>query len=40
MGEYPELSQEDIAAIAIQRLVLESGVNLDQAVVTIEHLGT
>jgi hypothetical protein len=45
MGEYPPLSDQDIAAISQQRvsvehLTLESGLVLGDAVISIEHLGT
>lgn len=40
IGEYPELSERDIAAIGLQRLTLESGLTLEHAVVTIEHPAT
>lgn len=44
MGEYPPLSEQDIAAISQQRvtvgkLTLESGLVLEDAVINIEHLG-
>lgn len=46
MGEYPPLSEQDIAAISQQqrvtvgKLTLESGLILDDLVINIEHLGT
>lgn len=40
MGEYPALSEQEIIAIGLQKLTLESGMNLEHAVITIEHLGT
>jgi hypothetical protein len=40
MGEYPALSDQEIASINLQRLRLESTLHLDNVTVTVEHYGT
>lgn len=40
MGEYPALSEQEIVAIGLQRLVLESGLRLDDVTITVEHTAT
>lgn len=40
MGEYPPLSEQEIVAIGLQRLSLESGLSLESITVTIEHPAT
>lgn len=39
MGEHPPLSDEEIMAINLGRLRLESGLELDTATITAEFLG-
>lgn len=40
MGEYPALSDQEIAAITLQKMTLESGASLEdvRVAVNIEHL--
>ena len=40
MGESPALSEQDIQTIALQRMIAESRVLLQQATIGIEHLAT